>query len=952
MRSCIWAGVLAFVCFSSAAAQAARDLVGIGEYATASGKVEVHVLSAATQYQQSVLDVVTPWYGTPNPPDWIFRLADVDGDGRPDLVGIGQYNTPSGRVELHVLSGASQYQQQILAVATPWYCTPTTPNWTFTMSDIDRDGKPDLVGIANYGMPSGRIEVHVLSGASAYQQRLADVVTPWGQTPTPPDWIFALADIDGDGKPDLVGVGQYNTPSGMVELHALSGVSNYQQQILAVATPWYCTPPTPNWSFRLSDVDGDGKPDLVGIANFGIMSGRIEVHALTGASNYQQRLIDVATPWGQTPTPPNWTFEMANLAAFIPVEIVNRQSGKALDVTGASTANGIPIQQYNWLGFPNQQWRLVPVGAHYKIVSVNSGKVLDVTGYSTAAGATIQQWDWLNGLNQQWDLAPVPGDGRYYEIVNVNSGKVLDVTGGNSPGAFQDGAPIQQYDWLGSPNQQWQISLPSVPPTISLTNLTHPNLSPNFEVGDTYRIIVTGAPNQPVSMVQTANGATSLQSFGSTDSSGHLTVDYVEQTNNVGSYTQVWSVGNVQATPAVSFVVGQFSATGTVTTTDVGQTSDGHLEGVSSLSITNGVVSTYSATTLDYTASLYYDSDTVATLFDEGVQVKQTPMPINSSTAISLSANATAWHDYDLQTDHYAIAYFLNGGYYENPLYWGSSCYDETGDCTINGSGGYAYWITAAAIYVGSTLADQGYVPQDGSLPPFDLSAYNGLLSSSQPPYDVPTFRAQVTDWIKRLSAVYVPIKLLADANNANTSLNVPPIPFYVDLVDDTYGMGEGERQRTFIIKDLYGRPWNINYPLSVRERFSNMAIAGGIIPPMPDGVWYNRIPQPSPQAVEIDDNSQFTDHHRGNPLLRTAQASYLQYYYAADFTIPPYLVGISSLFAMPGISTGPALPLWIKDTKNKCSPMTTLPAEGINLNAQYIYIDGDNGPGTGCQGQ
>ena len=88
-------------------------------------------------------------------------------------MGIGQYNTPSGMVELHVLSGASQYQQQILAVATPWYQTPTTPNWTFTMSDVDDDGKPDLVGIANYGMPSAKVEVHVLSGASNYQQRIA-----------------------------------------------------------------------------------------------------------------------------------------------------------------------------------------------------------------------------------------------------------------------------------------------------------------------------------------------------------------------------------------------------------------------------------------------------------------------------------------------------------------------------------------------------------------------------------------------------------------------------------------------------------------------------------------------------------------------------------------------------------------------------------------------------------
>jgi hypothetical protein len=42
-------------------------------------------------------------------------------------------------------------------------------------------------------------------------------------------------------------------------------------------------------------------------------------------------------------------------------------------------------------------------------------------------------------------------------------------------------------------------------------------------------------------LVQTANGSTSQQSFGNTDSYGRLTVDYMEQTGNIGTYTQLWS---------------------------------------------------------------------------------------------------------------------------------------------------------------------------------------------------------------------------------------------------------------------------------------------------------------------------------------------------------------------------------------------------------------------------
>ena len=88
---------------------------------------------------------------------------------------------------------------------------------------------------------------------------------------------------------------------------------------------------------------------------------------------------------------------------------------------------------------------------NFQIINSNSGKVLDVTGGSTSDGALIQQWDWLGGANQQWQIVPL-GNG-YSLIQNVNSGKVLDVYGGYTTGC----TPIQQWDWWGGANQQWQI---------------------------------------------------------------------------------------------------------------------------------------------------------------------------------------------------------------------------------------------------------------------------------------------------------------------------------------------------------------------------------------------------------------------------------------------------------------------------------------------------------------
>src|SRR6185312_10248204 len=83
----------------------------------------------------------------------------------------------------------------------------------------------------------------------------------------------------------------------------------------------------------------------------------------------------------------------------------------------------------------------------------------------------------------------------------------------------------------------------------------------------------------------------------------------------------VWSVGGIQASPAVSFVVGQLGD-GTLISTELATNSTGQILGVSSVSIANGVVTTYSATEFDYQTSLYYDAGAVATMYEDGTPVR------------------------------------------------------------------------------------------------------------------------------------------------------------------------------------------------------------------------------------------------------------------------------------------------------------------------------------------
>jgi hypothetical protein len=45
-------------------------------------------------------------------------------------------------------------------------------------------------------------------------------------------------------------------------------------------------------------------------------------------------------------------------------------------------------------------------GAYYRIINRNSGKVLDVVNNGAADGVNVDQWTWNSGNNQQWQIIP------------------------------------------------------------------------------------------------------------------------------------------------------------------------------------------------------------------------------------------------------------------------------------------------------------------------------------------------------------------------------------------------------------------------------------------------------------------------------------------------------------------------------------------------------------------
>ncbi len=132
--------------------------------------------------------------------------------------------------------------------------------------------------------------------------------------------------------------------------------------------------------------------------------------------------------------------------------IINRNSGKALDVVNGSLINGGNVAQYSNYNNENQKWLITAnADGFYSIINLKSGKALDVSQSSTSDGANVLQWHYWGGTNQQWDFVSV-GDG-YYRITNRNSGKSLDIASQST----ENLANLLQWSYWGGSNQQWSL---------------------------------------------------------------------------------------------------------------------------------------------------------------------------------------------------------------------------------------------------------------------------------------------------------------------------------------------------------------------------------------------------------------------------------------------------------------------------------------------------------------
>jgi hypothetical protein len=251
------------------------DLVALKQDNTGTRSLEVHVMSGASGFQRFVLQTGTPLHET-STAQFEYALADWNGDGHLDLIVVKRHGTGTNSTEVHILSGASNFRTFLLQTGTVLHETDDT--WAFAVGHWISGTKPDLFAIKKSKTGSNSTEVHILSGAADFQGFLLQTGT--GLQETDATFDFAVTDWNADGRPDLVAIKKSRTSSKTTEVHVLSGASNFRKYILHSETALHRTDSA--FDFAVADWTRNGRPDLVAIKKRNTASGSAEVQIMAG----------------------------------------------------------------------------------------------------------------------------------------------------------------------------------------------------------------------------------------------------------------------------------------------------------------------------------------------------------------------------------------------------------------------------------------------------------------------------------------------------------------------------------------------------------------------------------------------------------------------------------------------------------------------------------------------
>ena len=131
---------------------------------------------------------------------------------------------------------------------------------------------------------------------------------------------------------------------------------------------------------------------------------------------------------------------------------MSSSTGYALDVSGASSANGANVQVYRANGTAAQRWYVKwESDGYYSLRCASSGKVLDVSGANPAVRTNVWQYASNGTAAQRWAISEAAGG--TYTLTCKADGLALDVSGGSAA----NGTNVQMYLPNGTAAQRFVL---------------------------------------------------------------------------------------------------------------------------------------------------------------------------------------------------------------------------------------------------------------------------------------------------------------------------------------------------------------------------------------------------------------------------------------------------------------------------------------------------------------
>ncbi|MCQ6957182.1 FG-GAP-like repeat-containing protein [Mucilaginibacter aquariorum] len=191
--------------------------------------------------------------------------ADLDGDGKPDLV----YTSGSAAEDLMVARNLTAAGADTALFDTPKVIAPgLIYELSLQFTDINADGKLDIIFARRpaLGAPSSGTMYLLLNNSTLGRIGFLPLINLNDVADSPNFDTYQMAtikDIDGDGLPDLVTSGFYTSVMSVYRNISASGNLHFGQRT-DFTIPLYAFNQA-----HLSDMDGDGRPDLLVITSGG-----------------------------------------------------------------------------------------------------------------------------------------------------------------------------------------------------------------------------------------------------------------------------------------------------------------------------------------------------------------------------------------------------------------------------------------------------------------------------------------------------------------------------------------------------------------------------------------------------------------------------------------------------------------------------------------------------------